>query len=819
MPFPFLTPIPLWVQQIMEDRESDKLNTTFKTPWITITSGALVVKGSPVKSSEEQLEKIKEYIKTAPAQSYKGCIISNNYNNLELNYSLHDTPVGIDFDGKIIRVENEKGKLVSTPIITSVDIDTDGANNTLKTARVNVKCFTLKQLEMFELFFLKPGMNVLVEFGDVSLLPNLEKSKSQTNPSASVINRKKYNTLISGKAQNITPFENITQAMVDKRQNFDNFCENFSKYYRSNTEAIANYIQNVERSLGSYDLVAGKVTDYSFSIQDDGTYDVNFEVSQGNQISLAIPHNSKKSASKVSTQSKDTEFTGFDQILELLIQDLNLGDGISFKAMIKGPHPETNGKWSNEFFNFLKINEQQKDTVASDDAYVSLRFILSILMNYAIDGGNVDKKFFEFNLPTYLEKVNDTNYKGINVLPVNSSKYIMSSTDSIIFPSKRLPKLITKKKSNDASKTGTTEIKTDENEITMSGESEFIDGSINGYEFNMTKSIFIPNDPNRQEINTTSSNNSDAIGNALNIFIKYENIVNYWNSSKTRIEFLERVLNSINENGYGLFTLIFGLQEQSGGPTVIDAKLTSSSEYIKNQQDSFNNVYRFKPTTIKSNVKQFTFNFELSNLAAGRQIFNSGKLIAEAKSKQSNVTSDKLETPASVYKSADNSTMANADGWYSINKVEVKTIEESFKELTRRVQSAESSSQSLPTTQEATSEAEDLNDVIDTKSIKFLVDENKTTTRTLIFKDDNIIYKKIYDVKEAEKTRKPTLSPIDITLVVDGFSGFVPGQCFRVDGIPEIYNQTGVFQITNTKHNMTTEGWDTTIEASHRIIN
>jgi hypothetical protein len=335
----------------------------------------------------------------------------------------------------------------------------------------------------------------------------------------------------------------------------------------------------------------------------------------------------------------------------------------------------------------------------------------------------------------------------------------------------------------------------------------------------MTKSIFIPNDSTMQEINATSSNNSDTFGNALNIFIKYENIVNYWNSSKTRIEFLERVLNSINENGYGLFTLIFGLQEQNAGPTVIDAKLTSSSEYIKNQQDSFNNVYRFKPTTIKSNVKQFTFNFELSNLAAGRQIFNSGKLIAEAKSKQSNVTSDKLETPASVYKSADNSTMANADGWYSINKVEVKTIEESFKELTRRVQSAESSSQSLPTTQEATSEAEDLNDVIDTKSIKFLVDENKTTTRTLIFKDDNIIYKKIYDVKEAEKTRKPTLSPIDITLVVDGFSGFVPGQCFRVDGIPEIYNQTGVFQITNTKHNMTTEGWDTTIEASHRIIN
>ena len=34
----------------------------------------------------------------------------------------------------------------------------------------------------------------------------------------------------------------------------------------------------------------------------------------------------------------------------------------------------------------------------------------------------------------------------------------------------------------------------------------------------------------------------------------------------------------------------------------------------------------------------------------------------------------------------------------------------------------------------------------------------------------------------------------------------------------EIYNQTGVFQITNIKHNIAPEGWDTTIEAGFRIV-
>jgi hypothetical protein len=35
--------------------------------------------------------------------------------------------------------------------------------------------------------------------------------------------------------------------------------------------------------------------------------------------------------------------------------------------------------------------------------------------------------------------------------------------------------------------------------------------------------------------------------------------------------------------------------------------------------------------------------------------------------------------------------------------------------------------------------------------------------------------------------------------------------------VPEIYNQIGVFQITNTKHSVGTDGWKTTLEAAFRI--
>ena len=90
--------------------------------------------------------------------------------------------MGYDFSGKPIKCETESGRKISPVIIESLDIDTDGANNTLKTAKVTVRLFSLKQLEMFELFFAKPSMHILLEFGDNSMssdLNNVMISKSK----------------------------------------------------------------------------------------------------------------------------------------------------------------------------------------------------------------------------------------------------------------------------------------------------------------------------------------------------------------------------------------------------------------------------------------------------------------------------------------------------------------------------------------------------------------------------------------------------------------------------------------------------------------
>lgn len=285
--FPYLAPLSPWTKQVMEQREANpQLSILQKNTFsVIMTSAARVVKGSSDVFESDKEKRAEEILKiisgsTDPSTTYRGCIISNNINDLGLSYSLNGTPVGVDFDGKIIKVEGETGRRVSTPIIESIDIDTDGANNTLKTAKVQVRCFTLKQLEMFEMFFMKPGMFVLIEWGDASLR-TLKNSKGISAPNEPVTNKKfQYNAYNqSGSLIEIGVYNDVTDALVPKRK-YEDFCNNFYRYFRSDTTAQAEYGTRVERSLGTYDLVAGKVTDYTFSVDADGTYTVSLDVSK-----------------------------------------------------------------------------------------------------------------------------------------------------------------------------------------------------------------------------------------------------------------------------------------------------------------------------------------------------------------------------------------------------------------------------------------------------------------------------------------------------------------------------------------------------------
>ena len=744
----YLAPLKKWVVDILEERENNPNMANSKMPFVIMTSGAKVIKSKPITTKQQGIDRAKEIISGSLKAEYEGCIISNQINP-SLNYSLGQTLVGFDFSGKPIYAVGEFGRKISMPIIESVDINTDGTNNTLLTAMVNVRCFSLKQLEMFELFFCKAGMHILIEYGDNSLTPALNL------------------------------------VMIDK-SDYKTFVETFKSFTDPNVKQFAKYLEACQTSKGSYARVAGKLINYSYSIEQDGTYSVQLEVAQSNEYNLALP---KAFITKYKTyESPSTGVSEWAQWKKKLVNDL---PGLS-EIMIMSLYEND---WKNHFFNWGKTNEDEIDKTASNEAYLSLKFILEILANNTSGQGN-NLDFILFKNDYF--KIKNSNEK---IIPITVHNNMISTDSDIIFPNENLPQFTFNTESGEIVRMDTR-----------------IDGSIG---IGNSKLSLIPNkeisftDPLEQkdiilkvvEIkDKTGTPVVDLkIGNALNIFVSYKVVGEAWERNTKNIDFIVDILDRINKASFGLFKLRIGSLYEGAKQTVIDTKLYS----LNTEQANNRKQYRFKPTTINSNVRDFKFNFELTDQVAAATIFNSAKFLANRKLEKEGKTENSggINLSAELYQSIDYSAFSTADGYFSINEIEYQQI------INTPVKP--NSDDTKNTSEKKDAEKEAKNKSYNNFQTKFKF--KKGDIRTLIYEDYSFINTELKLNTEDFRSRYELVTPIKVNLTIDGISGITCGETFKIDGIPEQYNRLGQFQITNTKNVINTDqGWTTEIEGEFR---
>ena len=114
-------------------------------------------------------------------------------------------------------------------------------------------------------------------------------------------------------------------------------------------------------------------------------------------------------------------------------------------------------------------------------------------------------------------------------------------------------------------------------------------------------------------------------------------------------------------------------------------------------------------------------------------------------------------------------------------------------------------------------EFEKLNEVLKGNYVHFKLNSNRPNTETalnhLIYKDPALI--QYYIPKRQNGTT--VLTFLDVSLSIDGLAGLSCGEYFQIDGVPEVYNMNGFFQVTNVKHQIEPDGWKTVVEAGYRI--
>lgn len=752
-----IAPLKTWVVDILEERENDPNKSVFKMPFVVMSSGAKIYKSdAQLQYKNDIKEKIQKILTGTDKATYNGCIITN-WTDISLNYQSAETIVGIDFDGKYIKVEGESGRLISTPIIESIDVSSENSG-ILRQANVNVRCFSLKQFEMFELFFCKAQMDILLEWGEGS----------------------QYDILKQGN-------------ILYPKNNYTTFTEEFRSLCKPTTNQFKKYLEKCQDSKGTYDRMAGKLTNYQYSIEPDGTYNIRLEISQGNEYNLALPPRFETKYKNIATPSdkKGNEFVQWkNQIKENLI-------GIHSEFIDKLEEKD----WKNDFFNWKKVNEDKGDEAASNRKYLSLRFILKVLMNNIVANGGTTNDLI-FKIPNDKREKGNFDFFDVDgatdeIIPISISKNIIAPSEDVLFPTETAA-LITFDK---------------DGELIWNNKSTE-DNRINGLSVivNKTVSYLSPNsnDKGKIEKKPLAPKLNEVIGNALNIFVDFGKIGDCWERAITRADFLAQILDVINANSLGMIKLRYGTFRQDQDATVIDTRLSLPLDSIP--ADSGRKEYRFKPGTLKSNVREFSYNFELPNLLAGATLYNANAFLANVKEAKKNGKTKvdellkELKPNEAIWKSIDYSSFANADGYYAINQIQYIQLDEVLKQKEDKKD-------------EKPKEDNVKLSLANQKQIKkFKV--GKLKYKTFVVNNPDWLYDKIND-KNTEEFNKdkyvPLPTPIDITVKIDGISGITFGELIKVDGVPEILNKVGHFYITDIKHNVDSQnGWTTTLVASFR---
>jgi hypothetical protein len=754
MSFPFLSPLKSWIVDVLKDRETKSPNIHTLKPFAILSSAAVVSKGGTPES-------IKGMIGSgAITGMYSGCVIANTTDVSKL-YQTGNTIVGYDLNGKEIVVEGETNRRVSVPIITKIDIDTDGGNNTLKTAKVDIKVFTLKQLEMFELFFLRPSMSVVLEYG--------------------------WNT-------DIRSDKYLIDSYLFAKKNHTDYVKKYFEIYSHKEDAYrvarTAYLETLKNTKGAYDFFAGKVTGFTFSPDVDGTYNINLEISAGNELQLWMPIKQANSKNSNQNQSNDPKIDEYDTFLNKLSADLNkpeLKDVFKLKA-----------DWENEFFNWGISNEKQKDTKYSKEAYISFKLILKILsesMLFKTNTKQIGYAFFE------------DEARQIPIIPIHSDANIISTTDLFILPGELPVVEVTA-----VGKQNIIKVAGKFDDTTKKFIAKTFDGKINDKSFNLNLTKIYDSDPeNKNGIDIVDG----KMGNLLNVFFRYDSFVQAYNQSYTQADILNNLLQSLNDNMFGLCSLQFQKDNDSNDSsplTIVDKKLP-----IKNPPATeLKNIHRFKIGAEASVVKSFEFNMELSTLMQAQALYSTQLALNKA---INNGTGPDAEPVAQKddFASADLSYAPNADGYYSINSIEVKLVKEANEWNTLIATETNTTNTPVPTEKEKTvqEQIKELKEVLESKYVKF---KKKTKDKTpapngFIYLDSALILKYV----KTKADNSTALTYLDVTLQLDGIAGISCGEFFHIDGVPEIYNKNGYFQVTNVKHSIDEKGWETTIEAGYRI--
>jgi hypothetical protein len=167
----------------------------------------------------------------------------NGYDKYDLRQGVGNNFNTNAYSGTTLGSNNLYG-LRPMPGITGLDVQSKSAYGSIRTATVTFNCWDIKQLELFELLYMRPGFLSLIEWG---WLPYLDNNHGLKN--------------------------NI------------NFYDIFNKDSKKSLQSrLAEVYDNSGAHDGNYEAILGYVKNYEWSLRPDGGYDCRTEIISTGEI-------------------------------------------------------------------------------------------------------------------------------------------------------------------------------------------------------------------------------------------------------------------------------------------------------------------------------------------------------------------------------------------------------------------------------------------------------------------------------------------------------------------------------------------------------
>ena len=319
------------------------------------------------------------------------------------------------------------------------------------------------------------------------------------------------------------------------------------------------------------------------------------------------------------------------------------------------------------------------------------------------------------------------------------------------------------------------------------------------------------------------------------IFVSVDVIIDAMEQNDNVRAMLKQIFDDMNDYSEGMLNLQIKLGDSDTELKIIDRNFNKNIEDAKTVVNVDKDLFTFNVMSPNSIIKDYNLEFKLPTgnignmyaiqaMSHGNNLFSVDMDVDSAvaiKSVDDEATSIIYEPDLGTHTVEQLIDRANGIVEYDVYNDVKKAIDTNIyniaTEASPEIIDAPLSSSNAVTTKPGSQTTLSVVKRVDDKQ-RISDNENILTIRNLKVAKDFTDYYRVKNMSEEVHKKRPNLLPFALSLTTYGIGSIIPGDTFKVDYLPEMYQENTYVQTMKVTNDINTSGWYTTLDTQFRLL-